>query len=330
MMIEQEKDSDIADRINDAAAVWAARRLSGNFGASEKRAFQDWLAADPRHEVAIKEYLDIAETSALAGKISGVSSAANDEKKATDRRAWLVAVPALAASLFAAFFFFGITSQPPDEIKNLATMRGETHEAALSDGSVVTLNTNTQLTVLIDENSRKATLTRGEAFFDVAHDETKPFIVSGGAADVQVLGTSFTVQATPDGDSIVRVHSGVVSVQPNLSDDAAPIRLDASQAVVVRNSGSVGAISSFSPSEDATWRLGYLEFEKTPLHDVVADLNRYFEPQIELDDHTIGDTPVTGRFDLSDQAVAVRALSIALSLEVDQQDPSAIILKAYD
>jgi len=291
---------------------------------------REWLDANTRHATAFAEYLTIAEASTHAGAIGGLKIAANDEGsmiKATPRRSWLIGAPAIAASLFAAFFFFGPARQTPASFDTYATVRGETRDVALPDGSVVTLNTDTVLTFTANEAGRYAALERGEAFFDVMRDEQRPFIVDAGDARATVLGTTFTIRKDT-GESVIRVLSGLVAVQSGAEGQSdASVRLTQGEQVSVASTGAFSGVDAFDLDAAATWRHGYLYFDNTPLSQVVADLNRYFVPQIELASDALGASPVSGRIELNSQDVAIRAISAALSLDVSQQNAETIILR---
>ena len=317
--------------IDSQAAAWAARKLSGAYSKRDESSLNSWLDADPRHAIALAEYLSIAEASALAGAAGGKQQFANDDSVDANRkrrRGLLIGAPALAASLAAGLFFVATIQQSPTKTDRFATAFGETRDVSLPDGSMATLNTDTILTFSDERGERHARVERGEVFFDVAHDETRPFVVVTGDARATVLGTSFTVDRR-DGKSIVSVLSGTVEVSP-LTETETPsqLRLEAGQMVAVASTGAISAINTFETDIAATWRHGYLHFSQTPLEDVVSDLNRYFSPQITLGDPKLGAAPVSGRIELDDQEVAIRAISVALSLEADRSSAGAIILRA--
>ncbi len=332
-MTDLQPGRDDLRRIDDQAAAWAARRLSGAFDKDDESRFRAWLDEDARHKAALNEYMAIAETSALAGAVGGLSAPANDEparNSVSPRRWWRVGAPAIAASLFAAFFFFTASYETPADPERFATVRGETRDISLPDGTTVTLNTDTVLTFDMKGDERHAVLERGEAYFDVAHDKARPFSVDAGDARTTVLGTSFTVRIE-DGASFVGVLRGKVAVH-SITDGAPTdgLQLEPGQRVAVTSAGAVGGVDTFDTSTAATWRYGYLYFDETPLTHVVADLNRYFDRRVELADDDLGSAPVSGRVELDDQDVAVRAISVALSLKVEQANADKIILRADD
>ncbi len=320
-------------RIDDQAAAWAARRLSGAFDQDDEARFRAWLAEDARHAVALNEYMAIADASALAGAVGGLKEAANDEaaQATPSRRRWLQwGAPAIAASLFAAFFFFTAVRETPANVEQYATARGETRDISLPDGTTVSLNTDTVLTFSSEKDGRYAGLERGEAYFDVVHDQARPFIVDAGEARATVLGTTFTVRIKDDA-SVVGVLRGRVAVHSITNDSATDgVHLEPGERVAVTSTGDVGGIDAFDAAAAATWRYGYLYFDETPLNIVVKDLNRYFDRQVELADAALGAAPVSGRVELGNQDVAIRAISVALSLKAEQRNPDKIVLKADD
>lgn len=330
-MTDSSNEGGDAQAIDDCAARWAAKRLSGGFTKADEANLQEWLAGDPQHAAAFEDYLAIAEVSTHAGAINGLNTAANDVGgigAMAPRRAWLFGAPAIAASLFAAFIVLGPARQAPVESNTYATARGETRDIDLPDGSIVTLNTETVLTFTAKDGVRYAALERGEAFFDVERDEERPFIVDAGDARATVLGTTFNIRKDEE-ESIIFVLSGVVSVRSGArNQDASGVRLAQGQQVSVASTGAVGGVNQFDPGVAATWRHGYLFFDKTPLAQVVADLNRYFDPQIELENDALGSAPVSGRIDLNSQDTAIRAISAALSLKAIEHSSDTIVLRA--
>ena len=101
--------------------------------------------------------------------------------------------------------------QPSDE--PISTAVGEQRSITLADGSLIKLNTRTTIRHRFDESTRRVELIEGEALFDVARDEQRPFIVTAGATEVRVLGTSFNVYKQSDLEATVSVLEGRVTVR---------------------------------------------------------------------------------------------------------------------
>ena len=322
------------DDIDENAAAWVARKLSGDFSAQDQERLDAWLAENPMNRQAFEEYMAIADATAEIGAAARISAPANENDARRSFRLapkWLLAGPALAASVAAAFIVALVfLSDNPVEPLRYASPKGETRALALADGTSVVLNADSALTVSFGQRDRHVALERGEAFFDVVKDEERQFLVDAGAARAVVLGTSFAVKNTP-AESVISVHEGVVSVHPQSKiNSPQPVRLTAGQTVAVSTKGATGAIETFEPSSSATWRLGFLLFDQTPLKDAVEELNRYFETQLIIGDSGLEKTPITGRIELDQHDVVVQSLCAALSLKAERRSDAVIVLTADD
>lgn len=326
------------EAIDDQAARWAARSLSGDFSTADQQAMEKWCEADERHRAALNEYIMIADVSAQALHEADAGQKVTQLAPPTPARAaprsnWFVAAPAIAASIAAAIVFtFVFVVQPPVAVEQYATQKGEVSEIALADGSVVSLNTNTEISVRYSKDLREIELMRGEALFDVMRDPGRPFVVAASDAEARVLGTRFNVRAMPD-EMTVSVLSGRVEVAAMARDlaPAAPVVLAAGSEVTVYESGRMTSpVRKFDPLLVASWRDGVARYENEALGEVVADLNRYFAVRIELGDDRLNDIPVTGGFNLKNQEVAVEALSVALNLRAERRGSSEIILLPHE
>ncbi len=325
--IEHEKE---ARKIDDDAAVWAARRLSGSFSKEDSAMLADWLDADRRHKAAFDDYMRVADRAALAANVASrrpMVANQNDVKSSkTARWRWLVTLPALAASVAMVFFVTFATSRPAAKAEKYATQLGESSEITLQDGTIIALNTNTQLTITMTDAERNVVMEHGEALFNVTRDVNRPFTVKSPAAQITVLGTQFNVLERQEA-TVISVLSGVVEVAGKLEDaNPSKVTLTDGYEVAFSNNGSNSSVRTFNPDAVTAWRRGVAYYENKALSEVIADLNRYFEVPLALGDATLADIPVTGNFDLGNQSVAVKGLSVALSLRAERHDGSEIVL----
>ena len=322
-MFEQSKEA-----IDVQAAAWAARSLSGSMTQQEEGALQDWLRADLSHNEAYEAYLHVANCASVAADMA--AEAALEEEiegfasRQKSQRQWFVAIPAIAASIAAVAFLVSVVMGPGESYTTYATLRGENKKIDLADGTVVALNTDTEIEVLIDARRRAVRLVRGEALFDVARDPQRRFIVTSDTAQTSVLGTRFNFYEKP-GETVVSVLSGVVEVG-TAHLDAPPVTLIAGQEVAIKPNDARPEVRDFKPDAVISWRRGLAYHENEPLWKVIADLNRYFATELVIGDSVLNDIPVTGGFDITDQSVAVESLSIALSLRAEQSDTNQIVL----
>lgn len=190
-----------AREIADQAAEWATRIDGGSVDHDTDVGLRRWLDEDPRRQGALlraEAALSFVDRGrALAGVIPKP-----EPRPIWVRRKLMFAGVALAASLVGVAI---LVTAPNRYDTNL----GEIRQVPLSDGSLVAINTQSAVEVSMHQNAREVTLTRGEAWFNVAHDKTRPFIVSAGRIRVRAVGTAFSVRRHDDGAD-VQVTEGVV------------------------------------------------------------------------------------------------------------------------
>jgi transmembrane sensor len=191
----------------------------------------------------------------------------------------------------------------------LVTEQKEHRSFQLRDGSRVELAGDSRVSVRLEADSRQLVLERGEAYFKVAHDRTRPFVVAAGATHVTAVGTSFNVRAGFD-HVVVAVDEGVVVVEPGARDGmgetgspravtspAEPshaIRLRRGQEVSVGVKNHELEFTSIEPAAVASWREGRLRFAREPLRSVIASVLAASGQQIVLTDPALGDLRFTG------------------------------------
>lgn len=177
-----------------------------------------------------------------------------------------------------------------------ATSVGEQRVVQLADGSRVHLDTASEIRVRFSGAGRIVTLDRGQAFFEVAPDASRPFTVEAGQASVTALGTSFDVRRSGGSTQVVLV-TGRVEVK---SVPGAPAKVMApGQAAVL--SGSAPVVSAADVERATSWKQGRLIFRDTPLPVAVAEINRYLDKGIVLDAPGLSQTTVNGVFETGDR-----------------------------
>jgi transmembrane sensor len=181
------------------------------------------------------------------------------------------------------------------------TAQAENKTELLPDGSRIDLGARSRVEVRYTPARREVTIAAGEAFFTVAKNPARPFVVTAGAVRVTAVGTAFNVRRA-DGDTVVTVSEGVVKVESASSAPAssaspdAPAPLQAAAGQQVRYLAPVGrlAVASVDPALAASWRDGVLKFVDEPLGSVVAYVNRYSVRQIVIADPILAQRSYTG------------------------------------
>lgn len=321
-------------RAEKAALRWMARRMSGEMTEREEKAFRRWHDGDPRHAAAFR---NIASLQGLAGaaaerlaeddavaELTGLSARRSGPGLKTRVKAHWRRIAAGGAMLAAASLAATAIIPPQTTGVALASQIGQQQNVALRDGSHIHLNTASAVDVSYTRRQRVATLSAGEAFFDVGKEPHRPFIVETAAAKISVTGTSFNVYASPAGTE-VSVVTGHVLVAPKKGGSVA---LTPGEALTVDAAAGPGPVRRFDAADTLAWRTGRARYRNEPMGDVIADLNRYFVNPLALSDEALALLPVTGEFDVTDQDTAVAALSIAFSLRAERRDKQIVLSPA--
>ena len=184
----------MTDSPEDVAAGWFARQRSGEMVAQAEREFEAWLAADPAHRAAYDTLERAWSSIEVARRDPGVLAL---RARARRRGARMIPPRAIAASLalavLAGVTAWQVVGADGFGLRRFATESfhtgvGEKASVTLPDGSVVTLNTDTVLRTRADRDRRLVYLDRGQAFFRVAHDRSRPFIVTTICPDQSAEG----------------------------------------------------------------------------------------------------------------------------------------------
>jgi transmembrane sensor len=312
--------------IEHDASRWLAARDAGATSPEQTAEFNRWLEADIRHRVAYlrleAHWKRIAKLKELRPLDRGIDP---DLLKArTVRRTWPFAIAAsLLVALAAGGFWY---HQQRYAWQTYETRVGVFSRVVLEDGSVVDLNTNSEVRVRLGAARREVRLTRGEGRFKVAHDVNRPFVVAANDTAVRAVGTAFTVRLRDASEVEVVVAEGKVAIAAPRVAEPAP--LAAGEAAVVQAGHvSVSQVSPQALERRLAWTGGRLAFRGEPLANAVAEFNRYNLRQIRLANPALGALRVGGNFKATDPESFAAALASAFKLHVDPAGPDAIVLR---
>ncbi|HJS92479.1 MAG TPA: FecR domain-containing protein [Steroidobacteraceae bacterium] len=309
-------------QIDNEAAVWTWRLDAGALTQTERGELEAWLRRDARHRRAFEE---LGRTWSVLDRLrecaekeqAGVAAPAARHTFVRSKPYWLSAAAAvLVVALGAALW---LAERPGTEV--LATAVGQQRHVTLADGSRITLNTNTLLTVNLSRARRVIDLRRGEAHFDVTHDAARPFVVHAGDTLIRDLGTQFEVRVHPDHDVDVLVNEGRVEVQGSGTARA----LSAGQQLLIAGPHlKVMSVSSRQIDDDLAWRQGALVFEGEPLSQAITEVERYTRTRIVLSGPEVASLPISGRFRTDDVPGFLQALQEALPVRVSRKGPESV------
>lgn len=372
-----------SSQIEDRAAAWLAKRDSGRWSEDDERELQSWLQGATAHMVAFIRleavWGEARRLKALgAGMQPGIVPAPNswhlspflerregsgtvdrsDEAPALapsqpppPRRSW--STRALAAGLVLAVAAT-LTWYLATSGFYYRTPVGGLTSIPMPDGSKVTLNTDSAIRLAVTDQIRGVKLERGEAFFEVAKDPSRPFVVTVGSKRVIAVGTKFSVRRTGDEVQVwvtegkVRLEDDSLTAASRKTAGSPAPAMSAAQSGAVRggdggmllvagavaHAGESGVLVRNLPLMDVddhlTWRSGYLTFRETPLAAVIAEFNRYNKRHIVIEDPVIAGIRISGKFRSNGFEAFVRLLEHGFPIEAQHRDGRIILNVAHD
>lgn len=313
-----------SDTIMEQAAEWLLRRHAGLDPAGE-RALCEWLAQDPEHGAAFDR---------VAKPWGALDAIAQDDDIALLRREALrptVDTPAsgpvarehwpwamaacLALIVGGGGAWWVLGGEGKVAVDLLETGKGQRRDFVLADGSAITLNADSRVEVALAKHRRSLVLARGQAYFRVAHDRSRPFVVSAGEREIVAVGTEFDVSRRAR-QMTVALTQGRVRVEPTGSFDAGEglavggAELAVGQALTYDQASGRTLITSLDAAAVKGWREGLLYFDHLTLANAVADFNRYSTKPLRIADPALAGLMVSGVFKAEDAAGFVKALTL--------------------
>ena len=311
--------------IEQCAAEWLARREFSAWTDADEAVLQDWLAADTAHRVAfLRLQTAWTESDRLQALAAGWRQPGPPPRgywttpagerielapRAPVRRSRLPAVAMTAVLLLACSLAIGLgwRSYTRVDSAQYRTALGATDTLPLADGSQAILASDSRIDVRLSRRQRHIALERGEAFFSVAKDPARPFVVAAGGHDVVAVGTRFSVRR--DGPDLrVVVTEGTVRLQSRGSDRPAALLPAGSIALVRHDDVLVRSLALEDAERLLDWRQGLLAFRDATLAEAAAEFNRYNARKLVIGDPAAGALRIGGSFRADNAAAFVRLL----------------------
>lgn len=301
--------------IDHQAFEWVARKFARGLSDADSGAFDAWYAADTRHKGAYARAMAIYNAINLATVPQSISPEPGQAagNPPTPRREWLKfgAMAACVAATVGTMSFSGLFDE-----QVLATAKGEFRKVPLQDKSIATINSGSRMAVEFTRHERKVDLQQGEAWFEVAKDKAKPFVVEAGDARIRAVGTAFSVRRFEHGTEVL-VTEGSVEVWSK--DRTAQRRqLAAGERAFLAHDAHAISVTR-QPAEvnrKLAWREGKLILKNQPLSDAVDDFNRYSAKTIVITDAALGSKRLFGQYRLDAPELFARDVSTVLAVPV--------------
>jgi transmembrane sensor len=303
-----------AHQIDAEAADWAARLDRGPLSAEDEAALQGWLDGDTRTLGAFGRMRALALSSERARALGPDFDPASFEPAAYVPRRRIMQVGGAIAA--AALISAGGAWQVLRHRGRFITGKGETKVVALQDGSVVTLNTASEIQVSYSDTLRAVELVRGEALFDVAKNKARPFVVAAGDTSVRVVGTSFSVRRIDTAPVQVLVREGTVEVfKP--AQDTKPVRISANSMAVAQADNMQAIATMPLPAaqlhRQMAWQNGQIAFEGETLARAAEEFSRYSDTRIVIEDSGLAKEEIAGLFKATDPVGFAQTIAISLN-----------------
>ena len=327
------------------AARWLLKLESGAISVSEKRQLSNWLERNPDNIDHLKRLANVWSDANILTELAVTIS----QPISIFRSQWV----AVAASLFimigiATFFYFDKFT-PPQQNVVIVTEVGVQKSSTLADGSIVKLNTDSRVRIDYSDGFRDVFLLNGEAHFIVASNKDRPFRVYAANGRIHAIGTEFSVYLKK-GEIDVTVSEGRVGIAsfeiqvPSNAISTQQIDERPIKSLGMLRAGEVGTIVGRSAeSEEAilkimdqvtdvdiekriSWTNGVLIFAGEPLEEVVREISRYTEVNIEFSDPGLKRIRIGGTFPVGETEAMFSALETSFGLQVIRLDSKNIII----
>jgi len=327
--------------IEATAATWLSLRDRG-LNPSETAEFVRWLQLDARHATTFAE-LDRAwrtfDRLAVLQPTVPQHPPNADLLAPRARPSRPVRVPTWAAACAAAALVILSVQIGLAPRHTAETGIGTLQKLDLPDGSVALLNTDTAVDTDFDQTERRVRIVRGEVFFTVAKDASRPFIVTVDTVAVRAVGTAFNIHRS-EHDVEVLVAEGQIQLSPTAQVGSLrePLRpeaggatdLVAGQRVVIRVGApavnghglDIGPVSPLEPAairRKLAWQERRLEFDGAPLQEIVREFNRYNRVRLVVSDPDLAVRRFSGVFRADGQHSFVRLLEQDFGISVTRR-----------
>lgn len=330
--------SDVTDDMLETARRWRERMEAPAWSAADDAELEVWLQADDRHARAFErmgQVFSFFDQHATAPELIGARRALLGRVQRQARGRWFgggvgrrrIAAGIAAAAVLAGAGTWSLTQQ--GEVYRTGV--GERRVVALEDGSTLSLDAMSRVSVRYSKGARELVLQKGQARFDVAHDPSRPFSVAARDRTVVATGTAFNIDLLKPEVRVTLIEGRVLVVRkaaalPLLepATPARPVELRAGQALVAPGDRQA-SIRSADLEQVTAWQEGKLVFRREPLAQAVERINRYSDRKITIADDAAGEVLVSGVFNTGDVNAFLEAVNGFLPVRVVEGSDSIVL-----
>ncbi|GLQ88069.1 FecR family protein [Dyella flagellata] len=321
------------DPVVQAAADWWVRLREADAGGEVIEQWLEWAGQDERHLETFERLNELAERLGGLDQVSRQGLIRAFARPAPPQRRWFplaaaasIAAVMLSGALYVGWTHFAVVVTPQVVYQSGV---GQNREFSLPDGTKVALGAASRLSVKYSNDQRSVEITDGEAYFNVVHDDRRPFVVTIGNMTVRDIGTAFDVRRTGERVTVavtqgrVAISSRRLQVRPHSTLEAT-----AGQRVTYDSDKSNFVVDIVTPAQATAWRQNRLEFIDEPLSVVVANLDRYASKPVHVADADLNALSYTGTIRTDAIDSWVDALPEVFPLRVSKQANGIVLSDA--
>lgn len=335
--------------IEAEAAAWIARLDRGELSEKERAAIREWIGRSPEHYAQISRLAGTWSDLDGLADIPGEADAHTPVRKvhqSSQSTIWLTPARAMVFAVLSIAVVTGILFNNSDNYRTVPvqgpswqasylTAIGKQQTAVLQDGSRVQLNTDTIIDIDFDDRQRKVRLVRGEALFEILHDQSRPFLVYVGTNVIRAIGTAFVVKLTED-EVEVTIKEGRVELK-SLKDNTqsrskkeliiASAVIDAGQTVKLNKEiQTLQEIATEEIDRKLAWRDGLIIFSGEPLGHVVEEISRYTSIKFVITDPELSTLRIGGRFKIGEADAMLEVLETGFGVNINRVSNDLVYL----
>jgi len=310
--------------IKHQAAAWLERRDRADWSEQDQHELDSWLGTSTANFLA---YQRVAMAWGRAERLVALEprefQPASANKPASGRSFFMRAVALVATLTF--FALGGAAYVLLPKVETYSTPVGGHRTITLADGSVVELNTDTVFRADLGLTHRTGSLEKGEAYFSIAHDASRPFVVTVGNHKITVLGTKFSVRKESDKLQVALVDGRVWFSSDNGAASQSALMTPGDVLVATATGISVSREPPKRISDELAWRSGIIMFHNTPLAEAAKQYNRYNREQIVIGDSFTAAHQISGALPADNTQEFARIAQKFFGLHVKRSGDEVVI-----
>lgn len=314
------------------AISWLARLQAGEPNDKEKAKFLSWLNKSSINQAAYIQAESLWQQGEILDQLDETPIANSNTTASFHPYFWGFSGFSVALSVFLFFLFFSSLNS-----ESVHSTGYEQKKVTLKDGSVITLDPNSQLSVNYNRSLRLVTLEYGRVYFDVATEHSRPFEVDLESGRIRVLGTEFSVEKLSYSNSLdtkITVVEGKVGVVANNVKNS--IKTPRDDYILTKNEQTTLnevrlGISprSVNSKIETAWEQGKLIYRGAPLKKVIRDLEYYYQVSIQISDESLKNSKLHATLGIEDINSSLQIVAHALDIELTKNvNPRSYTLKS--